>query len=75
MSSKLQTFEDKLEKIGQELKKYDDQMTALKLKVKNKKDEYERTRAEYISALLVENNMSLSDLTEIFTNKNSVGGE
>ena len=75
MSSKLQTFEDKLEKIGQELKKYDDQMIALKLKVKNKKDEYERTRAEYISALLVENNMSLSDLTEMFTNKNSVGGE
>ncbi|WP_017371155.1 hypothetical protein [Lactococcus garvieae] len=75
MSSKLQTFEDKLEKIGQELKKYDDQMIALKLKIKNKKDEYERTRAEYISALLVENNMSLSDLTEMFTNKNSVGGE
>lgn len=75
MSSKLQTFEDKLEKICQELKKYDDQMIALKLKVKNKKDEYERTRAEYISALLVENNMSLSDLTEMFTNKNSVGGE
>jgi uncharacterized protein YutE (UPF0331/DUF86 family) len=75
MSSKLQTFEDKLEKIGQELKKYDDQMIALKLKIKNKKDEYERTRAEYISALLVENNMSLSDLTEMFTSKNSVGGE
>ncbi|WP_339011581.1 hypothetical protein VNN36_07250 [Lactococcus garvieae] len=75
MSSRLQTFEDKLEKIGQELKKYDDQMIALKLKIKNKKDEYERTRAEYISALLVENNMSLSDLTEMFTSKKSVGGE
>lgn len=75
MNSKLQVIEDKLERLGQEMKRLDDQNLALKAKIKNKKDEYERTRAEYISTLLVENNMSLSDLTEMFTNKNSIGEE
>ncbi|WP_285004775.1 type III secretion system protein PrgM [Lactococcus garvieae] len=75
MKSKLLIYEEKISKIEKELKKFNEQQLALKHKIKNKTDEYERTRAEYVSALLVENNMTLSDLTEMFVNRNSIGGE
>lgn len=75
MKSKLLTYEEKIAKIEKELKKFKEQQLALKHKIKNKSDEYERTRAEYVSALLVENNMTLSDLAEMFGSRKSIGGE
>lgn len=67
--SKIKELEKRQDRLTKELEKAKERLEKEKELVAAKEDQIKRTEAELFSALLVENNLTLSDLKELLSDK------